>query len=228
MTYFREARWTVTLFGAALCVLVPSLARAHHILGIPHYAYDEQYPQTPVLTYRVNAGPYEVKMTGYPGIPKPGERCSLHVYIRRRDTGAPFNDSVRLTVTQDHLLGTDPVVYGPITARLEEAVYKFYPQFQAEANYRARIEFAAGDASWKIDLPMVVGQPGSPWKVLAGVAAGVVVFLVFVRAMRIKMRRKARQAARAVATATAAPGAAASVVARHGVLRVDRGSEVGS
>lgn len=190
--------------GICLAVLVLASAvpaSAHHILGIPHYSYDERYPQTPVLTYRVDAGQHEVKMTGFPGVPKPGDRCFLHVYIRRLSDGEPFDDRVRLTVTEDRLIGSDPVIYGPIETRLEEAVYKFHPQFGSEANYTARIEFEADGAPWMIDLPMVVGEPGSPWSVLGGVAVSLAVFLLVIRALRIKMRRRSRR----TVTATAGP-----------------------
>ncbi len=180
----------IALLLCTAALFTPAPSAAHHILGIPHYAYDEQYPQTPVLTYRVDAGAHEVRMTGYPGVPAPGERCSLHVYIRRASTGAAFDDKVTLTVTEDRLIGTDPIVYGPVTAGLEEAVYKFFPTFDSEANYSARIEFEADSEPWIIDLPIVVGEPGSPWIVLGSVAAATVIFLVFVRAMRIKRRRR--------------------------------------
>ena len=186
---------------AALVVLLGALpAVAHHILGIPHYAYDEQYPQTPVLTYRVDAGPHEVKMTGYPGVPRPGERTSLHVYVVRRDTSAPFTGTVTLTVLRDRLLASDSIVYGPITATLEEAVFKFFPEFEAEANYLARIQFDAEDEPWTIDLPIVVGEPGSPWLVVSIVGTVTVIFLLVVRALRIKQRRRTREIARAVRT----------------------------
>jgi hypothetical protein len=165
-------------------------AAAHHILGIPHYAYDEQYPQTPVLTYKVEAGPYDVKMTGYPGIPQPGERVSLHVYIRERRSGMPYDEGVTLTVTRDRWIGADPIVYGPMQATLEEAVYKFFPELPVEANYTARIAFEGRVEPWSIDLPMVVGEPGSPWAVLGGVAAATAVFLLVMRAVRIKIRRR--------------------------------------
>ena len=103
---------------------------------------------------------------------------------------------------QDHLLGTDPVIYGPVEARLEEAVYKFYPLFADEANYVARLEFEAEGVPWIIDLPMVAGEPGSPWKVLGGTVTGLVLFLVVIRAVRIKRQRRA--------TATSPGGGAAS------------------
>jgi len=166
-------------------------AAAHHILGIPHYAYDEQYPQTPVLTYRVAAGPWQLEMTGYPGVPQPGERMSLHVYARHRSSGRLLDVPVTLTVRRDRLLGTDPVVYGPIAASLEESVFKFHPELEETANYVARIHFEADGEPWDLDLPIVVGEPGSPWLVLGMVVGVAVVFVLVIRAVRIKRQRTA-------------------------------------
>lgn len=187
-----KARIGVPVFLGVLVLLSSVPAWSHHILGVPHYAYDEDYPQTPVLTYIVEAGSLKIEMTGYPGKPEPGERCSLHVYVRHADDGSLFDDVVTLTVMRDHFFGKDPVIYGPIEARLEESVYKFFPIFDEEANYLARIELENKGESWTIDLPMVAGDPGSPWVVLGSVAAGVTVFLVVIRALRIKMRRRAK------------------------------------
>jgi len=164
---------------------------AHHILGIPHYAYEEDYPQTPVLTYQVELGRYEIKMTGYPGIPQPGEPNSLHVYVREIGSGDLFDGTVRLTVFEDRLIGEDPVIYGPVDALLDERLYKFYPTFPSESDYLVRVFFEQDGTPWTIDLPVVVGEPGSPWTVVGGVVAAVLIFLVVVRAARIKMRRAA-------------------------------------
>ena len=180
---------TRTVLVLAL-VLSSSFAHAHHILGIPHYAYDEQYPQTPVLTYRVDAGAWEVKMTGYPGVPQPGERTSFHVYLRHRATDRLFDGPVTLSVRHDRLLGDDPVIYGPVVATIEEAVFKFHPEFGDAANYLVRIHFDADGAPWDIEIPVVVGEPGSPWAVIGGVAALTVMFLLVVRALRIKAERR--------------------------------------
>lgn len=185
------------LLFSLLLALLALPAAAHHILGIPHYAYDEEYPQTPILTYRVDAGPYEVRMTGYPGIPKPGERCDLHVDLKRRDDGTPFLGKVSLTVFEDGMFGEDPIVYGPVESEAELAIFRFHPRFVNEANYLIRIEYEAEDEPWMLDLPMVVGTPGSPWVVLGGVLFGMLVFVVLVRALRIKLaRHKARAGSR--------------------------------
>ena len=197
MAMRRCLRCTAAVFLAVLAVFVTAPpVWAHHILGIPHYAYEKDYPQAPVLTYRMQAGPYEVKMTGYPGMPVPGEPSSLHVYIKRSDDGRLFDGGVRLTVTEDRMIGEDPVVYGPIEASLDERIYKFYPLFEREANYTARIEFEADGAPWRIDLPIVVGEPGSPWVVVGVAGGGALLFVLVIRAIRIKMLRKRRMVAR--------------------------------
>jgi len=183
----RVLRHAARLSWCAFLLVVPAPASALHSVGIPHYAYNEQDPQTLDLTYRVDAGPYEVTAIAHPGILRPGERCRLQVSIRRRETGAPFDRAVRLTVIEDRMIGTDPVVSGPIVAQPAEWGYGFEPRFPLEANYLARVEFEAEVASWKIDLPIVVGEPGSPWTVVFSVLAGTAVFLVAVQAARMKM-----------------------------------------
>jgi len=175
----------------AFCALTTTHAFAHHILGIPHYAYDEDYPQAPVLTYSVDAGRYEIKMTGYPGRPEPGVPSTLHVYVRELESGLPFDGSVVMTVMKDRLLGQDSIVYGPVAAELEESLFKFYPLFKDEANYTVRIAYEADGAPWKIDLPMVAGEPGSPWATVGGVFGALGAFLVVIRAIRIKRKRLA-------------------------------------
>jgi len=191
LDYAVQVKGKMSFLPLALAfLLVASPAVAHHILGIPHYAYDEQYPQTPVLTYRVESGPFDIKMTGYPGKPKPGERCSVAVYISRLDNGELFDDTVTFTAFRKRWFGKDHAVYGPMDGALEQAVYKFYPQFEEEAEYLLRLEFEAEDTPWILDLPMVVGEPGSPWVVLGSVGGGLLCFVVVIRAIRIKRSRK--------------------------------------
>lgn len=189
----KHGKAHIVLFSVFILSVFPAVVFSHHILGIPHYAYDEDYPQAPVLTYLVNAGPHEVRMTGYPGKPVPGELCSLHVYINRIDNGEPFAGQVTLTAMKDNLIGEDTVVYGPVAAEIDQSVFKFYPRFETEANFVVRIEFEAEGEPWTIDLPMVAGEPGSPWIVLSGVVGALAAFLIVIRAIRIKMKRRARE-----------------------------------
>ena len=179
------------ILGLALCMAFP--AAAHHILGVPHYAYDEQYPQTPVLTYKADLHDYQIEMTAFPGKPEPGERTSIHVYIRNTHTGEVHDDTVTLTITRDRLLLAGPVVYGPIEAELEESMYKFFPNFDREGNYSLELAFEAELEHWVIELPIQVGEPGSPWAAFAGGGAALVALLATVRAVRIKRKRAAKK-----------------------------------
>jgi len=175
------------LSWGAFFLFVPAAASALHSVGIPHYSYNEQDPRTLDLTYRVDAGPYEVTAIAHPGVLRPGERCRLQVTIRRRETGGVFDGTVRLTVIEDRMIGTDPVVSGPVVVQPQPRGSGFEPRFPSEANYLARVEFEAEGESWKIDLPIVAGKPGSPWTVVVGALVGTAVFLVIVQAARMKM-----------------------------------------
>lgn len=183
------------LLAAALVFMMATAmingAQAHHILGTPHYAYDEQYPQTPVLTYRVAAGRYDVRMTGYPGNPKPGEQWALNVYIVD-EAGELFDDKVKVTVAHKPMFGEGDVIYGPMEARLEEAVYKFYPRFDAEGNFQVELSFQGDDEEWVIALPVVIGTPRSAASILAIGGVGFLVLFVVGRAILIKVRRRKR------------------------------------
>ncbi len=180
--------------GALMASAVP--AHAHHILGIPHYSYDKDYPQTPVLTYKARAGRYKITMTGYPGVISPGERCSLHVYVSERASGELYDGTVTLTVSEERLFGEDENIYGPVEGQREERIFKFHPRFPREADYRVKIFFEADGEPWTIELPIVVGEPGSPWVVLGSIGAGLALFLIFIRAARIKLKRRELTATR--------------------------------
>lgn len=185
----RAVQGLPMLAGLALFVAISQGAVAHHILGTPHYAYDEEYPQTPVLTYRVNLGGLDVKMTGYPGHPEPGQQWSLSVYILDAE-GELFDDSVSLTVKRERWFGPNPVVYGPMNARLEEAVYKFYPRFDEEGNYQVELALTSDGTPWTIELPVMVGAPSSPVALLVGIAFGAGALAIVARAVSIKRRRR--------------------------------------
>jgi hypothetical protein len=180
------------LLGVTLFSSMAVTADAHHILGVPHYAYDDDYPQTPVLTYRVDAGAYDVKMTGYPGKVEPGQRCSLHLYVHHKASGEVLDVPITMRVTLDRLLVEDPVVYGPMQARLDERIYKFHPHFDEEGEYLVNVQFEADGEPWSIDLPLVVGEPSSPLLLLGTSVAGLTLLIVALRAIRIKRARYAR------------------------------------
>ena len=184
------------LAGVA-AVALASVALAHHIMGIPHYAYDESYPQAPVITYAVEAGPYTIKVTGYPGKPGPGELAQIHAYVvRTADASAIYDGPIEARLERDGLFGPT-VIWGPTSTRFEENLHKLAPQFGDEGHYRIRLEMQLEGQPYEVDFPMVVGEPASPTTTLLVWGAGVIALFVCVRAAKIKLeRQRAGQAVR--------------------------------
>ena len=164
----------------------------HHILGVPHYSYSEDYPQTPFLTYAVKAEGYTVKVTGNPGHPVPGEPTGLHVYVKNELTGKPYPGTVTVSVFEERFMRTERLVYGPSEAQREEAIFKFSPIYENVANYQLHIEFH-DDKEWSIVLPVVAGEPKSPWISIGLTGGGIALALLIFRAIRIKSRRRSKR-----------------------------------
>lgn len=172
--------------------LLPATALAHHILGIPHYAYDEEYPQAPVITYAVEAGPYLITVTGYPGKPAPGELAQVHAYVVRADDPSDVrSEPVDVRIERDGLFGPS-VVWGPEVTRFEENLHKCSPVFPSEGNYRIRFEMDLEGQPYQIDFPIVVGDPTHPGVTLGIWLGAVLALVVTVRAAKIKLERRAR------------------------------------
>ena len=167
---------------------------AHHIMGIPHYDYDESYPQAPVLRLVERLGDWEVQMTGYPGHPIPGQRTELHVYVQDVRDQTLYDQELTLWVESKGLLG-NASAHGPETSRVSENLFKFYPTYPADGNYEVVLQFAAEEGVRStLRFPLVVGEPGSPVWTLGLYVSGLLFFIIIIRAIRIKRdRRKGRR-----------------------------------
>ncbi len=186
-----------TALVTAVFAAAPRPALAHHIMGVPHYSYDENYPQAPVLKLVDTVGDWQLQLTGYPGNPVPGEPTELHVYVVRELDRAVYDLPVSVTIRQQHLGGSRETIFGPADARRSENVFKFYPTYPEEGHYEVTIGFEDGaEGISTLTFPLVVGEPGSPWVPVALFGGGLVLLLLVVRAIKIKQARRARAAAR--------------------------------
>jgi len=186
----RERPGQRGLLAALLVLALSGSGVAHHILGIPHYAYDESYPQAPVITYAVEAGPYVVKVTGYPGKPAPGELAQVHVYVTRADEPAAiYTGPIEARLERDGLLGPR-VVWGPSATRFEENLHKLTPRFGDEGRYRLRLDMELEGQPYEIDFPLAVGEPASASAALLGWGGALALLAVLVRAAKIKLERR--------------------------------------
>ena len=178
----------------AALLLVGLLARpaeAHHILGLPHYSYKENYPQAPTLEYPATTGPYDVLLTSNPGKPVPGERANLAFYIKNRATGRPYDRPITIRVLQTFTFGQNREVLPPTVVQPFEQPHKVSAVMPDEGEYIIELSMDVEGAVEVIPFMMVAGDPTATLSIVIAIGAGLVVFLVVVRAIRIKRKRRA-------------------------------------
>lgn len=177
----------------AMGLLLPSSVQAHHILGLPHYSYKENYPQAPTLEYPATTGPYDVLMTSFPGHAVPRERTTIAFYIKDRNTGMPYEQSVSLRVLQTSTFGGNKVILAPTTHEPTTNQHKFFVIFPDDGEFIVELTMDVEGKPEVIPFLIIAGQPSAAKSIVVAVAIGLVVFLVVVRAIRIKRNRLARQ-----------------------------------
>ena len=174
-----------------LSMLVLSRApQAHHIMGIPHYAYSEDYPQAPVITYKVAAGPYILQLTGYPGRPIPHELTQMNAYIYNKANKADVFPGPLQAMVYQESMGKREVVFGPVPARFEEKMHKFSPIYGDAGKYIVRMEMQIEGQPYQVDMPILVGDPASPLMQLLTWVASIFGLLIVLRAIKIKRARQ--------------------------------------
>lgn len=163
----RRPRRAATPAAALLAVLAAALlsappAAAHHILGIPHYRYGEEYPQIPFMEVVAQVGEMELVFTHFPGFPSPGERVRFKLYVRNRRTGEAFHDDLTARIVHHRFWSSDRTVAEPFTIRTgtgpESHDYKFFFTFEEAEAYEIRVRFPTGSGEEIIPFPVIIGK----------------------------------------------------------------------
>lgn len=178
------------VFVAFLCV--PQPAMAHHILGLPHYSYKENYPQAPTLEYPATTGPYDVLMTSYPGKAIPGEAATIAFYIKDRNTTEPYGQTVTMRVLQTFTFGESCVIHEPATHQPYDNQHKYTVTFPEDGEYIVELTMDVEGQTEVIPFLIVAGNPTATASIVACVVAGLLVFLITVRAIKVKRDRRLR------------------------------------
>ena len=148
------------LVAALLAVALPAPAPAHHILGIPHYKYSDEYPQIPYMEVVAQVGPHELVFTHFPGFPEPGEAVRFKLYIH--EGSRVFRQPLRVEVVRKHFLRRGEPVAQPFDIRPgsgpERNDYKFFFTFPQREAYELRLRFPTGEGIETIPFPVVIGK----------------------------------------------------------------------
>ena len=118
--------------AAAIAVIVlgavlSQTALAHHVKGMPHYGYLENYPQTPTYEKHIIAPPYEIVVVvyGLEGLDRDKSNTpdDAMVYLSLTETASRKAYRGRLEVTL-RPVGGDKIISRKFRAPLEEKVYR--------------------------------------------------------------------------------------------------------
>ncbi len=184
---------TLTLLIVTL--LIPAAARGHHILGLPHYSYKENYPQAPVLEYPATTGPYSVLLVCYPGTPVPGEPANMVFDIKNTETGKRYERPITVRVVQTFTFGSNREILPAMNVPAYDVLHKVSATLPEDGEYVIEMTMDVGDQKETIGFMIVAGDPGATTStvVLAACLGGLAVFLVTVRAVKKKRQRRMQQ-----------------------------------
>jgi len=186
------AKMAAMLLAGLVPLLNPSPAEAHHVLGLPHYSYKENYPQRPTLEYPASTGPYDVLMTSYPGVPVPGEPANIAVYIKNRDTKQVYTDPITVRVLQTSTFGDNIEILPQTTRSPYDNEYKVYVTLPVAGEYIVEISMPVEGRVEVIPFLMVAGQPTAMASLVITGSFSVVFIFVVIRAIQKKRQRRRR------------------------------------
>jgi hypothetical protein len=176
-------------------LLFPAEATAHHILGLPHYSYKENYPQVPTLEYPATTGPYDVLMTSYPGRPIPGESANIAFYIKDRTTDTPYAQPVSVRVVETYTWGRNREIVESAQIQPFDKTHKLSVKFPNDGEFVVELTMQVEGQTEVIPFLMIAGEPTATTSVLIAIGVGLALFIVIVRAIKIKRNRRAEKEA---------------------------------
>lgn len=188
----RSKKLTAVKTSLILLTLMPLSADAHHILGLPHYSYKENYPQAPTLEYPATTGPYDILLTSYPGKPIPGEPTNLAFYVKNRTTGTPYDRPITVRVLQTFTFGRNRECVAPTVVEPFEQPHKLSVTFPENGEYIVELTIAVEGKPEVIPFMMIAGEPSATLSIVISIGAGLAIFIIVVRAIKIKRRRRAQ------------------------------------
>ncbi len=166
---------------------------AHHVLGLPHYSYKENYPQRPTLEYPATTGPYDVLLTSYPGIPNPNEPANLAFYIKNRKTKEVFKEAVSIRVLQTSTFGENTTILPSTSALPFDNQHKLQCTFPVDGEYIVELTLVVEGREEVIPFLMIAGQPTATMSIILTTLLGIVILYVVVRAIQKKKARRQQQ-----------------------------------
>jgi len=164
----------LVLIGLSTSTLWCPVAVAHHVLGRPSYGLNEDSNTPPSMQVETRIGEYFVNYMVFPAFPRPKQPGRVNLYVKRVDTGEPFQGDVVFRVRNDTWFGAQEQLLG--VQRPDDNVYRQGFLFSEAGDFIITAELQAAGETRVIEFPLRIGKP---WPLgLIGIAAAVVVVLL--------------------------------------------------
>jgi len=170
----------IKIIGISL--LLVSTAAAHHIRGIPHYSYQDNYPQAPVFEEFRDTGPWALQFT-YWKIPSQ-KALDLALYVKRAATDAPYEGGVTLQVFKEGEDETSEKNH-PFTAYANPRnIYKVGWVYEESGLYNVRVIMGEGAEKITEHFTIQVGTIPLNYWYLGGTVIGVIALMAAVAILK--------------------------------------------
>ncbi len=177
---WRRCFITIVVF---LICLINATAYAHHVLGRPAYALNEDSNTPSSMHVETQIGDYFVNYMIFPAFPRPGSPGRVNLYAKRIENGEPFEGNVTFTVQNDSWFDSKPELLG--TQGSDDSVYRQGFVFKEKGNYILTARFDSEGDPYAIDFPLRVGEK-SPIGPLSMAVALILMVLISVKIIRRK------------------------------------------
>lgn len=177
-----------------LAALPAADALAHHIKGMPHYGYIENYPQIPTYEKRVVAPPWQVTVVAYlmDGLNRKRsdtpDDAMIYVSLANQATGKPYRGRLEVEFRP---VGAGSRPTRSFKAPLEESVYRMRVPLTAGAYDVVVRTPEPGGVTAKVRLSL---KEGTNWWLIASLAVAAVAAAALARAVLRRRRRSATMA----------------------------------
>lgn len=164
-------------------------ASAHHVLGRPSYALNEDSNTPPSVQIETQAGGYTLTYMVYPDIPRPGSPGRINFYAKKISDGKPYPGKVKFLVRLDSWktwFGIDDHTETIGIQSLDDAVFRQGVYFGSAGDYIITAEFAVDGQRHQVEFPLRVGIPATVGPIGIGVGA---VFVLLIGFALIQRRR---------------------------------------
>jgi ferredoxin-type protein NapH len=182
--------------GLALLMLWPRAASAHHIKGLPHYGYFENYPQVPTSEYVEIHGDWEVGATifNFQGMKRANadtpNDVKIYAYLYQSSRGDSYVGPVVWEIRKGAKVVSRFERKGPD----EEAVYSTRETLPGSGNYTL-VAMVGGREVASLRFYISLGEDGINWLLIGGIGFPVILVFglaLYGRKQKRKRRRKAR------------------------------------